>query len=430
MAELRIQIPGGSLTVQDLRELVGWAGSTGAESYRFGDAQDLILEAPVHSPGPPPTRVRLAPRGSIQSSAFAEAPTAALPWLTTGVWMDLLAELPDPGSLDVQVIHEPVVGLFLRHGHLRLVARKAAHQWALQLRRPGGDRLLAGGVVSTGDLPQWVARARAAWDTGDESFWRGTPGEPGSPGPLVGPGAPEGFHRETSTGFCFGFEPPSGRISVPLLRDMAWLASDSGASRVWLTPGRGLVFDGLAVAKKPDWWALLAAHRLPERHGDLARSVQAAGSSREAMEARAEVVAFLSRTDRMAPSRRLLVADQRLNLDDGVSAQPFPLVIRTTTSWLFRSGDGGDSGEGALQDVLDALDRPRGASTAPGLSPVIASDARPEAPPPRCPDCLTVYDLRWGDPLGGIAVGVPFADLPEDWCCPVCGLPSHSWIEV
>lgn len=414
--------------MQDLRELVGWAGAAGAETYRMGDAQDLILEGPVTPLGVPPARVRLAPRGSIQSSAFSEAPTAALPWLTTGVWMDLLAELPDPGSLDVQVVHEPVAGLFLRHGHLRLVARKAAHQWEAQLRRPGSDRLLVGEGVSTGDLPLWIARARSAWDSGDESFWRGNPGSPGAlelvPGASL---ATEGFHRESGTSFCFGFEPPSGRISVPLLRDLAWLASDSGASRVWLTPARGLVFEGIAAAKKKDWWALLTAHRLPERHGDLVRSVMAAGSSLEGQSARAEVLGFLSGTDRMPPSRRLLVADDQLNLDDGVSAQPFPLLIRTKTSWLFRSGDGSRSGEGSLEEVLDALEARRGPSPSP--SPVVSLGAEPAPPLHRCPDCRTVYEPQHGDPLGGIARGVLFHELPSHWGCPVCGLPKSSWPE-
>ncbi|MEJ2199724.1 MAG: rubredoxin [Desulfuromonadaceae bacterium] len=38
-----------------------------------------------------------------------------------------------------------------------------------------------------------------------------------------------------------------------------------------------------------------------------------------------------------------------------------------------------------------------------------------------CTLCDYVYDPAEGDPTGGIAAGTPFADLPEDWVCPVCG---------
>ncbi|MGC7847667.1 rubredoxin [Desulforudis sp. 1088] len=32
-----------------------------------------------------------------------------------------------------------------------------------------------------------------------------------------------------------------------------------------------------------------------------------------------------------------------------------------------------------------------------------------------------VYDPDAGDPAGGVPPGTPFAELPEDWTCPVCG---------
>jgi rubredoxin len=38
-----------------------------------------------------------------------------------------------------------------------------------------------------------------------------------------------------------------------------------------------------------------------------------------------------------------------------------------------------------------------------------------------CEVCGYVYDPAVGDAEGGIAAGVPFDELPEDWVCPVCG---------
>lgn len=40
----------------------------------------------------------------------------------------------------------------------------------------------------------------------------------------------------------------------------------------------------------------------------------------------------------------------------------------------------------------------------------------------KCLSCGYIYDPEVGDPVGGIAPGVPFEDLPEDWTCPVCGV--------
>ncbi len=37
-----------------------------------------------------------------------------------------------------------------------------------------------------------------------------------------------------------------------------------------------------------------------------------------------------------------------------------------------------------------------------------------------CGPCGYIYDPAEGDPDNGIAAGTAFADLPEDWVCPVC----------
>ncbi|MBI5655901.1 MAG: rubredoxin [Geobacter sp.] len=39
-----------------------------------------------------------------------------------------------------------------------------------------------------------------------------------------------------------------------------------------------------------------------------------------------------------------------------------------------------------------------------------------------CTICGYTYDPAAGDPDNGIAPGTPFADLPADWVCPVCGV--------
>jgi len=35
--------------------------------------------------------------------------------------------------------------------------------------------------------------------------------------------------------------------------------------------------------------------------------------------------------------------------------------------------------------------------------------------------CGYVYDPATGDPDNGIEPGTSFADLPDEWVCPVCG---------
>lgn len=44
-----------------------------------------------------------------------------------------------------------------------------------------------------------------------------------------------------------------------------------------------------------------------------------------------------------------------------------------------------------------------------------------------CTVCQYVYDPRVGDPEHGIPPGTPFADLPDDWVCPICGVGKEAF---
>jgi len=48
----------------------------------------------------------------------------------------------------------------------------------------------------------------------------------------------------------------------------------------------------------------------------------------------------------------------------------------------------------------------------------------------RCTVCGYIYDPQEGDPENGISAGTPFDELPDDWTCPVCGVPQEDFEEV
>ncbi len=44
-----------------------------------------------------------------------------------------------------------------------------------------------------------------------------------------------------------------------------------------------------------------------------------------------------------------------------------------------------------------------------------------------CGACGYEYDPAAGDPDHGIEPGTAFADLPDDWTCPLCGLGKDTF---
>ena len=47
-----------------------------------------------------------------------------------------------------------------------------------------------------------------------------------------------------------------------------------------------------------------------------------------------------------------------------------------------------------------------------------------------CTACNYVYDPAKGEPENGIAPGIAFEDLPEDYTCPLCGLGKEVFEEI
>ncbi len=48
----------------------------------------------------------------------------------------------------------------------------------------------------------------------------------------------------------------------------------------------------------------------------------------------------------------------------------------------------------------------------------------------RCPECGYVYDEATGDPREGFPAGTPWAQVPDDWHCPDCGVEDKVDFEA
>ncbi len=44
-----------------------------------------------------------------------------------------------------------------------------------------------------------------------------------------------------------------------------------------------------------------------------------------------------------------------------------------------------------------------------------------------CKVCNWIYDPVQGDPEHGVAPGTDFADIPDDWYCPDCGVTKADF---
>ena len=66
--------------------------------------------------------------------------------------------------------------------------------------------------------------------------------------------------------------------------------------------------------------------------------------------------------------------------------------------------------------AADRTGSPEGSTTTSALDPGTEVQAA------RCPGCEYVYEVAAGDEHEGFAADTAWADVPEDWSCPDCGV--------
>ena len=66
--------------------------------------------------------------------------------------------------------------------------------------------------------------------------------------------------------------------------------------------------------------------------------------------------------------------------------------------------------------------RPRAPRTRPAAATAAAAGWPSEVLAARCPGCGYTYEVAAGDEHEGFAAGTAWADVPDDWCCPDCGV--------
>ena len=48
----------------------------------------------------------------------------------------------------------------------------------------------------------------------------------------------------------------------------------------------------------------------------------------------------------------------------------------------------------------------------------------------QCAVCAYIYDEEVGIPEDGIPAGTPWGNVPQDWCCPECGVSKADFFLV
>jgi len=453
---LKINVRGGILPPAQLLEVSALAEQWGS-TIAIGQRQNFLLEArglaalPAFDSGLEAELGHEAHPNLMSSYVAHDLFNQDSGWLSEGAYKDLLDSIEESPRLAINIT-DPSQGLVpCFSGHLNFVASPLAGFWYLVLVHPhlSGRRVWPWLVHGSeaGALAACIERIWSSARSMEEQVslvnaqraWNARPAEPALNLPRHRFPYFEGMNRAGKDSWLGVFRRRND-FSPDFLRDMAELCLATRIGAIHLTPWRTILVKGIEEADRLAWEKLLGWHGLDTRHSATELHWQIPDLSTEAMALKDELVAKLdareTRTYGVAFTVQLQAEDpaaaftsvilrkrdQDFDLLHKERFDPASPELRTFAANVAR---------GDLADVLERLcrtyHRMLGEDWRPAIEKPVAQApetwslpaAQAEIHP--CPDCKCIYSPQWGDPLSGVAPGIPFSAWPAAWACPVCG---------
>ena len=471
MTSLRILTHGGSIAPNDLRQIAAWAQDYGLTTLEVGNRQEILLNPPtntiredlarrIHFLGLPTDEADTHTQ-NISSSLPATDVFADTPWLTAGVYLDVLAQFNEYNpQLKINLVDpaQSLVSAFT--GNINFVASPDANYWYVFLRPSGSVRRYAWPILVESEFVGAFARtverhyvANAA-DTGEratfETFYRavmadfqGRTRKVDKELTLVDAAPPvyEGFHRTRSGNYWLGLFRKPYTFPLAFVEALCDLCRETRVGKLYLTPYKTLLIKDIREADRPAWDRLLGRFGIRTNVPAWYLNWQLPNDDQQAVALKNQILSQLEdadvRTDELSFAVKIPFSEATASviLHQNGSAESFDMYHRTghsTTNAQYvlfaKSQPMAQIGESIRQLSMAYYERLSAASADPVFEPEV-----PVAAPKRlvheCPDCHSRYDARYGEPHRGIAAGTTFAALADAYVCGLCETAKDAFVE-
>lgn len=255
------------------------------------------------------------------------------------------------------------------------------------------------------------------------------------------------FPHEDLEGFL---EMSSGRLALNLynnhhpwsltfVEELMDLAQSRDIAQVYVTTGRSLLIKHIKASERLLWEGLLSRHSMTLRHSgsDLAWIV---GSHK------AKNVRLKRRLQRHLDREGITFSHTYISIDPPRIDDRASLFIRTTPRWFgdryellykkdFRPlsdvcvSVGRDLSFAELKEKLMEVHRLlyERMVEEQGLKVEPLKHRSDKVTRYECSECLSCYDVAYGDPARGILESTAFEDLPGHWNCELCEAPKEAF---
>ena len=464
----RVVVKGGVLSPAELKQILEIAEGAGLDTISFGSRQDILFikEDGDFTIDPQDKFQIISPEEegaeNIVSSYVASDILSNTPWLTSDRYLYILEQFRTQPTLKINVTdpRQRLVPLFT--GHINFIASEHEDYWYLYVRLPNWEaNQMYPALIYSWDLAKLAAAIEDLLleepetveflfelvnDAGD--FNNRTVDKP-----LEVPFHPfpyyEGINRVGSDSYWMGLYWRNNKYYIDFLKALCDLCSDCRIGKISITPWKSLIIKGIVEKYKLEWEKLLGKYGINVRHSMLELNWHLPVNNKSAIKLKKYLVSYFDKHDISTYGLTFGITDYNRKVyyfTSIIIEKNYPPIqlegvkIRSTYNLLYAKNFDPNTQEYLVYvQEVDKSDLPE---LLIELSKIYFEQLGQEKTLPekvvkpkeqvskeayQCRECLTVYDMNYGDLTQEIPADTAFETLPETYHCPLCEAPKSSF---
>jgi len=468
--QIKVNLPGGIVSVGDLSVIMEILESAGIENVRFGTRQQLYFSVS-------PTQLEDIEHGflmsdtdfetdadqhpNIVSSYVAEEIFNSANWLREGVYKDILDTFNYTPGLKINLIDDSQTLVPFFSGNLNFISSDIGNYWHLYLRFPKTNHIYYwSSLVYSEDIAvlsemieSMILNRKNLYYDQSEIDGNQLEADVSATGnflfqsPLSLLKAPEfqvpyyeGFNKYNEK-YWLGIYRRNELFPVAFLKDLCNICRKTRIGQLYTTPWKSIIIKGVESADRKLWNAALDKNRINVRHASNELNWQTEDLCEEGLALKHELIREFNEYDlrtfklcfaiKINPKSGLFGSvvirkqtvegaetESRFDLLHTIDFNPNSKHYHTYAKGI-KKADLFPSLVKLCEDYYYLQTLAAGKQT-DNYYEINQNIEQEVTYVQQCGGCLSIYDEVWGEESKGIPAGTPFSALPKDYCCPLC----------
>lgn len=472
-AFLRIYMPGGVMSHDQLIEIVKFCRKFKVRTLQFGLRQDVNINLDHYFKED--AKLYLNNLGfdyefnsrsgrNIVTSYVSNKIFASENWLTEGTYLYILDLFDYQPNLRINIV-DPNQGLVpLLTGNLNFIASKTNNYWYLNMDLPKWfpESTWWPGLVYTDDISKVAKNIEALYETKKNitltelfdtinSILYGNNRPVEQTLKIVPHRLPyyEGINK-VGDKYWLGVYKRTYSFSLEFLEAVAEQCFQNHLNKICITPWRSFLIKDIKEENWQEWINLLGLYGVNIRHSSVEMNWRVPDFDTASLDLKMYLVNEFDKMDIRTYGLTFAIRDPKVDLDGIV------VIERVPSKNLFKTIQ--NAGNYHVHHTVDFEPNTReyityakdvSYSSLPSVLEKIIKKFYEHKSQPfkikaqqkqevkkekqllyQCKSCFTVYDQQYGDSVGMVSPGTPFAKLPDTYQCPVCDAPKSDFEQV